>query len=183
MTVGTKKAALGITVSLIVFGIGLPVAYWFISMALDHAFGVRAFVNMPVSLILAATAMVIGVFWVSWSYSYLLFVGQGLPLEAFGRAFHPTSILVTTGPYAYTRNPMVIGMLFILAGVAFLRGSIPGVVLIPFLTIAVAVYLVAFEEGALLARFGPDYQEYRRNVPLLIPRLTPYIHEPSSNPS
>ena len=75
----------------IAIGVGGPVGYWFISLALDRAIGLRPFAVYPVSLILAAAAFLIGVFWAFWSYSYLIFVGKGLPLEVFGRALHPTS--------------------------------------------------------------------------------------------
>ncbi len=176
MSIPARKSALGIAISLIVFGLGLPVAFWLLAVAIDQALGLTPLLPRSLSLILAATAALIGVFWVSWSYSYLVFVGKGLPLEAFGRALHPTRILVTTGPYAYVRNPMVIGMFFILLGAAFLRGTLSGFVVIPVLMALVALYLAEFEEKALVRRFGADYEEYRDNVPLLIPRVSPYTH-------
>ncbi len=180
MSVGAKKAALGLAVTGLFFGAACPAAFWFASVFLDRAFGLRSVVPVPVSLILAAAAILTGAFWVTWSYSYLVFVGKGLPLEAFGRALHPTSILVTAGPYAYTRNPMVLGALFILLGIAFLRRSVAGMTMVPILAGVAVAYLVAFEEKALVRRFGADYEEYRRNVPILLPRLSPYVHEPVS---
>jgi len=76
---------------------------------------------------------------------------------------------------------MVLGILFILLGVAFLARSISGIVFVPILAALFKLYLVEFEERALVARFGADYEEYRRNVPSLIPRFTPYVHEPVAN--
>jgi protein-S-isoprenylcysteine O-methyltransferase Ste14 len=109
-----------------------------------------------------------------------VFVGKGMPFEVFGYALHPTRTLVTTGPYAYVRNPALIGMLFLLLGVAFLARSLAGIVLVPIVAGFAVVYLAQFEEKALARRFGDEYDEYRRNVPLLIPRLKPYIHEPAA---
>lgn len=180
MTVHIRRVVLGVVAMFLGMGVAAPLAYWLICTSLDKAFGFGTLVAMPISLILAAASILVGVFWISWSYSYLVFVGKGLPFEAFGRALQPTRELVTTGPYAYTRNPMILGELFILLGVAFLAGSISGVCLVPIVTVLVYAYLVEFEEKALVRRFGADYEEYRRNVPSLVPRLSPYIHEPAA---
>jgi len=180
MTVTLKKAVFGLAVTLLALGMAAPVAFWFVSVALDDAFGLRPVIPKPVSLILAATAILIGVFWATWAYSYLVFVGKGLPLEVFGRALHPTSYLVTAGPYAYARNPMMLGLFFGLLGVACLARSLSGLVLVPILAAIFLVYAARFEEPHLARRFGTDYEEYRGNVPSLIPRLTAYMHETSA---
>ncbi len=177
MSVGVRKAALGAAVALLA-GVVAPVLFWFISLWLDRALGFGPVMARPVSLILAAAAMLFGIFWVLWAHSYLLFVGKGVPLEVFGWAIHPTRVLVTTGPYAYTRNPLALGLLFILLGVACLRSSISGLVLIPIITVLMLAYLAEFEEKALATRFGDDYANYRRGVPLLFPRLRAYVHVP-----
>ena len=177
MSVSTRKAIFGIVLSLILVGVAVPVVYWFIAAALDKTFGFSHLGDSPILLILAAFSFLIGVFWVSWAYTYLLFVGKGLPVEAFGTAWHPTKVLVTTGPYAYTRNPSVIGLLFLLLGIALLQRSISGFVMLPVIVALIIPYLIIFEEKALLARFGNDYAQYRSNVPLLFPRFSAYVHE------
>lgn len=180
MTLGLKKTALGIGLTVTAVGVAAPAAFWYIVMVLDRALGFQPLPGAQAFAILAASAILIGVFWVSWSYSYLHFVGRGLPFEAFGRAIHPTQVLVTTGPYAYTRNPMVLGLMFIFLGIACLQRSIAGLVLVPVVAAVVSMYLTTFEEKGLFKRFGKDYEEYHRNVPLLIPRVNPYAHEPAS---
>ncbi|OFX15576.1 MAG: hypothetical protein A2Z18_10000 [Armatimonadetes bacterium RBG_16_58_9] len=182
MSVGAKKAVVGIAAGLIGIGLLIPVAFWFAALALDRAFHLRPVLDRPATQILSAGSILIGAFWVSWAYSYLLFVGKGLPIELFGWAFHPTRTLVTTGPYAYTRNPVVLGLLFLLLGVSFLEGSISGLVMVPVVALLALIYLAAFEEKGLAARFPEDYPEYRRNVPRLLPRVTPYVHEPAIGP-
>lgn len=177
MTVGIKKAVVGIVLGVIGSVFAIPAAFWAVSSTLDAAFEFPPLLGTPAAQILAAAFVLIGAFWISWAYSYLLFVGKGLPIELFGRALHPTQALVTTGPYAYTRNPVVLGILFILLGVACYTRSISGLALVPISAIAAAIYLSVFEEKGLLARFGADYEEYHKNVPLIIPRFTPYIHE------
>lgn len=162
---------IGFWIALIVFGIVFPGAFYLISKWLDNLLGLMPFPPESVNQFLAAFALLVGIFWVLWAYSYLHFVGRGSPIEAFGIALYPTQTLVTTGPYAYTRNPMVLGELFILLGIAFAVRSLAGLLLIPVLAVAAVVYLKLFEEPGLVRRFGEAYIEYRRRVPVLIPKF------------
>jgi hypothetical protein len=76
--------------------------------------------------------------------------------------------LVTTGPYAYTRNPMYLGHLIFLAGLAVTLHS-PRAAL---LAAAVAMWFdrrVRGDEARLLAQFGEAYAAYRRRVPRWVP--------------
>lgn len=175
MRISYHKLIIGTAISLIAIAVAIPVAYWYIILALDDAVGWQNAISGVPALIASAASFAIGLFWVFWAWSYLVFLGEGLPAELFGVALHPTQNLVTAGPYAYCRNPMIIGLLFILAGVALLQGSIFGLILLPVVAAAIAVYLVLFEEKGLEKRFGEDYDHYRRNVPLLIPSVSPYI--------
>lgn len=168
---------MGLAMSVVAVGFLVPLAFWLLALAIDRAFGWGSILSKPIAQILAATSILIGMFWASWSYSYLVFVGRGLPQELFGVALHPTRVLVTTGPYAYSRHPMVIGLMFLLLGVALLEQSIAGLILIPIVAILMLIYEMEFEEKALAKRFGADYEEYRRNVPMFIPRISPYVHE------
>jgi len=178
MSISTHKTIWGTAVSLLVVGLTLPVAFWLVCIGADRALGLTRVIGEPWTSVLSAACALVGVFWIGWAWSYLLFVGQGLPLEVFGRALHPTRALVTTGPYSYTRNPMVLGVLFILLGVAFFRGSVSGFVLVPVIAFGAWLYLALFEERGLVARFGEDYLRYRGAVPLLFPRLSAYVHAP-----
>ncbi len=83
----------------------------------------------------------------------------------------PPVHLVTSGPYALARNPMLTGVVMILAGEALALGS-PGIALyaVAFLVI-VHVLIVTVEEPALAHRFGGAYETYRRQVPRWLPRL------------
>jgi protein-S-isoprenylcysteine O-methyltransferase Ste14 len=80
--------------------------------------------------------------------------------------------LATTGPYAYTRNPLYLGSLLIGIGFAIAaRSWWVGVVLV---VMFFAIYLpvIRSEESFLRAKF-PEFENYARNVPRLLPRLTP----------
>jgi protein-S-isoprenylcysteine O-methyltransferase Ste14 len=87
--------------------------------------------------------------------------------------------LTTSGPYAYTRNPLYLGSLVLAAGFAIAARSwwIVAIMLLMFAVIYVPV--IAGEERYLRQTF-PDYDDYARHVPRLLPRLTPYGNQRSA---
>lgn len=76
----------------------------------------------------------------------------------------PTSKLVTTGVFSVSRNPLYLGGVCILAGIA-LAFNLPWVLvlLLPAL-IACHYVLIAPEEKYLAARFGEEYRRYAASV-------------------
>ena len=75
---------------------------------------------------------------------------------------------------------MISGVVFVLFGEALILISRPHFTwALTFLALNF-IYIPLLEEPQLKRRFGEDYLEYRRNVPRLIPRLTPWSSEPSS---
>jgi protein-S-isoprenylcysteine O-methyltransferase Ste14 len=81
--------------------------------------------------------------------------------------------LTTSGPYAYTRNPLYLGSLILAAGFAIAARSwwIVAIMLVMFALIYVPV--IAGEERYLRRTF-PGYDDYARHVPRMLPRLTRY---------
>ncbi|MBZ5530443.1 MAG: isoprenylcysteine carboxylmethyltransferase family protein [Acidobacteriia bacterium] len=81
--------------------------------------------------------------------------------------------LTTTGPYAFTRNPLYLGSVLIAIGFAVAARNwwIAGGALLMFLAIYLPV--IRAEEKYLRSIF-PDYNQYAAHVPRLLPRLTPY---------
>lgn len=77
---------------------------------------------------------------------------------------HPTSKLVTTGVFAISRNPLYLGGVCVLAGIA-LAADLPWVLafLLPAL-VACRYVLIAPEEKYLAARFGEEYRGYAASV-------------------
>ncbi len=78
--------------------------------------------------------------------------------------------LATSGPYAYTRNPLYLGSMLMGLGFAVAaRSWWVGVVLA---VMFVAIYLpVIRDEEAFLRRTFPEFEEYARRVPRMLPRL------------
>jgi protein-S-isoprenylcysteine O-methyltransferase Ste14 len=90
----------------------------------------------------------------------------------------PPRRLVVRGPYRHVRNPMITGVLFVLAGLALVMRSAPhGVWAGTFLLIN-AIYIPLVEEPRLAVRFGGDYERYCRHVPRIVPRVRPWRDAP-----
>src|SRR5260370_14859998 len=97
-------------------------------------------------------------------------LGLALPAWAAG-CLAKNQSLATSGPYAYTRNPLYIGTLLVAAGLAIAsRGIGLGVL---FAAVFIFVYLPAIQlEEQHLRVIFPDYAVYAGQVPALWPRLT-----------
>ncbi len=78
--------------------------------------------------------------------------------------------LVTAGPFASTRNPMYLGVVSAVVGVAALGGSPAAAAYAVALSLAYHVVVVAVEEPKLRAAFGDDYGRYCDRVPRWVPR-------------
>ena len=82
----------------------------------------------------------------------------------------PPERLVTTGPYAYTRNPMYLGHVIFLTGLTLTFNSwLAGLI-----TIAVAAWFhirVLGDETKLIERLGRPYVDYLASVKRWIPGL------------
>jgi protein-S-isoprenylcysteine O-methyltransferase Ste14 len=81
--------------------------------------------------------------------------------------------LATSGPYAYTRNPLYLGSLLI--GVGFAVAALSWWVGVALVVMFFAIYLpVIRNEETFLRRTFPEFEEYARRVPRMFPRLTRY---------
>lgn len=113
----------------------------------------------------------------------LVALAWALRIWAFGH-LDKNQHMVTTGPYAHTRNPAYLGSFLALLGVALaagnaetLRGrivwSLAGVLCVVFL----AFYLprkFAREYGRLRNLFGAELERHAAHVPDFLPRLRPW---------
>jgi len=127
-------------------------------MAALHLFlPVARFVEPPYSY-LGAIPLVGGIVMAATASS--AFRRAGTPVLPFERS----TALVTTGLYRVTRNPMYLGMLLILAGVALLSGSASTLLPIPVFAWAIQRNFIVGEERFLEEIFGARYLDYKRQV-------------------
>jgi len=99
----------------------------------------------------------------------------GLLLRAWASGhLRKNDALATTGPYAYTRNPLYLGS-FIM-GLGFTMASGKWWLGVLFVALFLGIYLPVMRvESATLAQlFGETFQAYAEAVPVFLPRLTPY---------
>jgi protein-S-isoprenylcysteine O-methyltransferase Ste14 len=80
--------------------------------------------------------------------------------------------LVTGGVFSHCRNPMYVGNLLILSGMAVTSNCWTTVLVAIPLTAFVYRAIVAAEEDFLRRKFGAGFDEYCRNVPRFVPRLS-----------
>jgi protein-S-isoprenylcysteine O-methyltransferase Ste14 len=80
--------------------------------------------------------------------------------------------LATSGPYAYTRNPLYLGSLLIGIGFAIAARRWQVGVLLVAMFFAIYVPVIRGEEKLLREKF-PQFEEYARRVPRMLPRILP----------
>jgi protein-S-isoprenylcysteine O-methyltransferase Ste14 len=110
-----------------------------------------------------------------WSFTGFVFLASGITLNLIAdRAFQRTgttvkpyqesSYLVTNGVFKISRNPMYLGMVLILTGIAvLLRTLSPLLVVVPFAILIDQIY-IRVEEQMLAEKFGAKWQAYKANI-------------------
>jgi len=125
--------------------------------------------STPLSLIIGFAIALIGElirFWgVSWAGSETRSTG------GVGGTF-----LIISGPFAYVRNPLYVGNIFMYLGLGIMTFA-----LFPYLQIGAIIfflfqyyYIVMEEERFLREKFSEQYKDFCKHVPAFFPRLTPY---------
>jgi hypothetical protein len=101
-------------------------------------------------------------------------IAPGLLIRALASGHvRKNEALATSGPYAYTRNPLYLGSLLI--GVGFAIAARSGWIAPALIAMFFAIYVpvIRGEEKFLREKFR-EFEEYARNVPRMFPRLMPY---------
>ena len=108
---------------------------------------------------------------------FLIFLGEMIRIWAAGH-LQKNEVLTVTGPYAYVKNPLYIGSIFITAGFCILADNI--------YLLAAAFFMFCFHyipykrkvEGDRLRKiFGNQFDDYDEKVPDYLPRWAPYSKE------
>jgi protein-S-isoprenylcysteine O-methyltransferase Ste14 len=86
------------------------------------------------------------------------------------------SHLVISGAFAYLRNPLYLGNILIYVGI-----GVMSMALFPYLQVIAFLFfffqyrlIISEEEEYLYNTYGKQFEEYRENVPRLIPSIKPY---------
>jgi protein-S-isoprenylcysteine O-methyltransferase Ste14 len=77
---------------------------------------------------------------------------------------HETRRLVTSGPYAYTRNPIYLGLIALYVAASLGLRLVGPLLLLPLLVAFLQSGVISREERYLAALFPQEYAEYRNSV-------------------
>ena len=150
---------LGYLLGLLIFVIGIPALMWLVSGRGWPCVPAIA-VQCVVALVLVACGLTLSIY----SIVYMRVVGKGNPFDAYGHEIAPrTRLLMTRGPYCFSRNPMLVGIYIYDVGVLVWLWSVW-----PLLVVLVEVVLLTLqvrsEEKRLEKDFGQEYLDYKNRV-------------------
>jgi protein-S-isoprenylcysteine O-methyltransferase Ste14 len=130
---------------------GFVLQYFFPVMLMRGA-GVSALKALAILLLLAGMGLA--------ASAVLTFRHAGTPV----RPDRDSQVLVRSGPFRFSRNPMYLSLSLIYAGLSFFFNAVwPLLFLIPAIAV-IRYYVIGAEEAYLLARFGAEYESYLRSV-------------------
>jgi protein-S-isoprenylcysteine O-methyltransferase Ste14 len=103
----------------------------------------------------------------------------GLPIALAGAAFRALaagvirkdSTLATSGPYAWTRNPLYFGSFLLGVGFAVMSGSWLAAGLVTLPSFVIYPNVIRREEEHLARLFPDQFREYSARVPRFLPRF------------
>lgn len=81
--------------------------------------------------------------------------------ETTVRPFEESSVLVTSGIYRITRNPMYLGMGLILGGIVLLLNNLLLFSVVVIFIVLISFHFIQVEEDMLAAQFGKDWLQYK----------------------
>lgn len=108
----------------------------------------------------------IGLFLLIWTILLFEKIGKGT-LAPWSATKH----LVIQGPFKYTRNPMITGVLCILTAEAIILNSNYLLYWTIFFFLLNCVYFKLFEEKQLEQKFGDEYIKYKKATPAWVPNI------------
>jgi protein-S-isoprenylcysteine O-methyltransferase Ste14 len=128
-----------------------------LSFLLNFVLPVPAFLSPPATYF---GFLIIGFGFVLALKSRSLFLKNATTLQL---SEEPTS-LVTSGPFCLSRNPIYLGMVSILLGVAVVLGTLVVLVSPVIFIMLIELFIIPGEERTLEKIFGEPYREYKKSV-------------------
>ncbi len=161
---GSRKIRLLITPVVVLSYFLFASLFVIVSFPVDRLFGFSHLLHPSISAVLSIPLIFLGLFLSFWAALHFLKV-KGTPVP-----FNPPPELITSGPYAYARNPMLSGVFIFLFGLALAFNSVSLFFIFTPLFILVNVMEVRMiEEPELEMRLGSKYLEYKKRTPMFFP--------------
>jgi len=161
---------LGYIIGISLFGLFIPFGLIGLAKSPYCFLNFSIIANTSFRIILGLIFLVPGLFFMIWSNLALFKTGKGGPADGFGLAVSPrTEKLVISGPYVYTRNPMVFGAFMSYFSLGIFCDS-PSVLVLLLLCIPLVMfYLKLTEEKRLFKDFGDEFIQYKKQVSMIFP--------------
>jgi protein-S-isoprenylcysteine O-methyltransferase Ste14 len=156
-----KQRLLALIPQGLLFLILIPALFYLASVSLDASLELPGFTLTPS---ISATLILLGLCFSGCSIWVQFRVGHGTPAPLI-----PTQKLLVEGPYAFCRNPMLLGTMLYYIGIGLWVGSVSFIGLVLIFTSLLIVYVKVIEEKELEERFGDEYRRYKKMVPFIIP--------------
>jgi protein-S-isoprenylcysteine O-methyltransferase Ste14 len=129
--------------------------------------GKLALPSIGVLQIIGLILVLAGLLMIAWVCQAFVRHGKGTPAP-----FDPPHQFVNQGLYRWLRNPLYFGAaLLIPLGETLFSETYWLILYAAILLLILHIYIVYFEEPALIRRFGRPYRKYLRTVPPWIPRI------------
>ena len=133
--------------------------------------------RVPLGFLVAAVVL-----YLAQPTRFLLIVG--LPIAVAGAllralaagVIRKDSVLTTSGPYSWTRNPLYLGSFLLGLGFAVMSGSWIAAALIVIPALWIYPHVIRREEAHLSRLFPDAFADYRSEVPRFIPRFRQWTH-------
>ena len=143
-------------------GVTFPPPFIFLGAVLV-AVGIKFFYPVPLienyfRYVVGAILIVPAVGLLVWADRTFSAPGTAVP------PWKPSTTIVSSGPYRFTRNPMYLSASFMQVGIAFLVNSAWVLILLAPVLFIVRYAVIAREERYLEAKFGDGYRHYRQQV-------------------
>ena len=135
-----------------------------LALYVDRLLGLDDIFPKKLNIFLSLPVFLLALFLIGWSVQNFI-TSKGTPVP-----FNPPPQLVTAGPYAYTRNPMLTGVFALLFGLGIFFGSVSLIFIFTPLFIYLNYWeLKTIEEPELVKRLGQAYVDYRKVTPMFLP--------------
>jgi protein-S-isoprenylcysteine O-methyltransferase Ste14 len=107
---------------------------------------------------LGAMVFVLALGLFAWAIATMTGAGSNVPTNL------PTTAIVETGPYRFTRNPIYLGMFLGLIGLSIAFDNLWLLIMLAPFALVIRYGVVAREEAYLEGKFGDGYRGYRSRV-------------------
>lgn len=139
----------------------LPPTYFFICLIIS----VLLFYTLPLTQIIRYPFNLIGFLFFIVGAGLNIWTDQLLKKEKTTvKPFEKPAVLIQTGPFKFSRNPMYLGMALLLLGFEIILGSVTSFIGIVLFVFIMESLFIPDEEKIQLELFGEEYMKYKKKV-------------------